>query len=211
MSLQFRPKPHMALAAATALALLVVSCGPPPGPATRVQRINPNAAVDLSGEWNDEDARQVAQAMIQHCLNHPWAAKYRQEHGKDPVVRLYPIKNRSDEHINWMFFTKQVEMALVNSGQVKVVASYGEAQTNRFERADQARHASDESVKSQGQETGSDFVLNGYINTQNDAVSGQEVRAYITSMELSNSQTNEKVWMYNHPIKKVITRDAAQW
>lgn len=203
---------YVALIAVTALALMLIGCGPPPGPSTSVQRINPNAAVDLSGEWNDEDARQVAQAMIQHCLNNPWAMKFKGEHdGKLPVVRLYPIRNRSSEHINWMFFTKQVEMALVNSGQVTVVASYDEAQTNRFERLDQARHASDATVKTQGQELGSDFVLNGYVMTQNDVVSGQEVRAYITSMELTSTESNRKIWMYNHPIKKVVTRVASDW
>jgi hypothetical protein len=138
--------------------------------------------------------------------------KFKAEHsGKLPVIRLYPIRNRSSEHINWMFFTKQVEMALVNSGQVTVVASYNEAQTNRFERSDQAHNASDATVKSQGQEQGSDFVMNGYILTQNDAVEGQEVRSYITTMELTNSENNAKVWMYNHPIKKVITRAASEW
>jgi hypothetical protein len=149
--------------------------------------------------------------MIQDALSRPWSAKFRQEHGREPVIRLYPIRNRSSEHINWQFFTKQVEMELINSGVVKVVSAWDEAQTQRFERADQARHASDETVKSQGQETGSDFTLNGWIITQNDAAPGQEVRAYVTTMELTNSETNEKVWMKVHRIKKVISRDPGQW
>jgi len=202
----------IAITSTLTIALALIGCGPPPPPSTTVERINPQAAVDLSGEWNDEDARQVAQAMIQHCLNNPWAARFRAEHdGKLPVIRLYPIRNRSSEHINWMFFTKQVEEALLTSGQVTVVASYDEAQTNRLERLDQARHASDATVKTQGQEVGSDFVLSGYVMTQNDAVEGQEVRAYITTMELSSTESNRKVWMYNHPIKKVVTRVASDW
>lgn len=201
----------MAITACLSLALLIVACGPPPGPNTSVQRINPEAAVDLSGEWNDTDANQVAKAMIQDCLSRPWSATFKSEKGRNPVVRLYAIQNRSSEHINWRFFTKQVEMELINSGMIKVVSAYDEAQTNRFERADQARHASDATVKSQGNETGTDFVLNGYIGTQNDAVDGQEVRAYIINMELSNAESNEKVWMKVHRIKKVISRAATQW
>ena len=193
------------------VALLIAACGPPPGPSTSVQRINPNAAVDLSGEWNDTDANQVAKSMIQDCLSRPWSATFKQEKGRNPVVRIHPIKNRSSEHINWRFFSKQVEMELINSGMVKVVSSMVEAQDNRDERTDQARNASDATVKTQGQETGSDFVLNGWIITQNDAVDGQEVRAYVTTMELSNSESNEKVWMKVYPIKKVISRAATQW
>jgi PBP1b-binding outer membrane lipoprotein LpoB len=193
------------------VALTIAACGPPPGPSTSVQRINPNAAVDLSGEWNDTDANQVSKAMVQDCLSRPWSAAFKTEKGRTPVVRLYAIKNRSSEHINWRFFSKQVEMELINSGMVKVVSAWDEAQTNRFERSDQARHASDKTVKSQGQETASDFVLNGWIITQNDAVDGQEVRAYVTTMELSNSESNEKVWMKVHKIKKIISRAATQW
>lgn len=181
------------------------------GPSTRVTRMNPNQAVDLSGNWNDVDANQVAATMIRDCLSRPWAAQFKQEKGRVPVVRLYPIKNRTAEHINWRFFTKQVEMELLNSGMVKVVADYEEAQDNRFERADQAQHASDKTVKSQGNETGSDFIFNGWIITQNDAVDGQEVRSYITTMEVSNSESNEKVWMKIHPIKKFVQRAASQW
>lgn len=113
-----------ALASAAMLAL-VVACGPPPPPATSVQRINPNAAVDLSGEWNDTDANQVASVMIRDCLNKPWITRFKQEKGtsKPPVVRLYPMRNRSSEHIATKFFTKQVEMELINSGLVDVVSS----------------------------------------------------------------------------------------
>lgn len=199
------------LSALVALALLIIACGQPPGPSTSVQRINPNAQVDLSGEWNDTDANQVASVMIKDCLSKPWSATYKTQKGKDPVIRLYPIKNRSSEHINWLYFTKQVESEMVNSGIVQVVASYDEAQTQRFERSDQATHSSDQTVKAQGQETGSDFVLNGWIATQNDAVEGQEVRAYIITMELINTESNVKVWMKEHRIKKVISRAASEW
>ena len=189
--------------------VLVAGCAS--GPATTIQRTDAKAQVDLSGNWNDTDANQVAQAMIRDCLSRPWATKFKTEKGKDPVVRLYPIKNRSSEHVETKFFTKQVEMELINSGAVKVVADLEEAFDNRVERFDQSRNASDKTAKQQQQETGSDFVLNGWIVTQNDAGGGQEVRAYIPTMELVNSESNEKVWMKVHPIKKVITRAASSW
>jgi len=211
MSLMTHLMPRTALLAVAALSLMMTSCGPPPGPNTSVQRINPNAQVDLSGEWNDTDANQVASVMIRDCLNRPWATQFKAAKGKEPVVRLYPIRNRSSDHIDYRFLTKQVEMELINSGAVKVVSDLGEAGTQRLERADQARNASDATVKSQGQETGSDFTLNGWILTQNDAAEGQEVRAYVVTMELTNSESNEKVWMKVHKIKKVITRAAQEW
>jgi len=190
--------------------LMAAAC-PPAGPSTQIQRTNAGAQVDLSGNWNDTDANQVAKAMIQDCFSRPWAGKFKAEKGKDPVVRLWPIRNRSSEIINTKFFTKQVEMELVNSGTVKVVASLEEANDNTAERMDQARHASDKTVKAQQNETGSDFIMNGWIVTQNDAAEGQEVRAYVVTMELTNTESNEKVWMKVHQIKKVISRAGSQW
>ncbi len=189
---------------------LTVSCYAS-GPARTVQRVNPDAQIDLSGKWNDTDANQVARAMIQDCLSRPWATSFKAQHNRLPVVRLWPIKNRSSDHVQTMFFTKQVEMELLNSGMVKVVSSLNEAADNRDERADQAHNASDSTVKAQQQETASDFVLNGWILSENDAVDGQTVKAFVTTMELSNSESNEKVWMKVHKIKKVINQAASEW
>ncbi|MCC6748973.1 MAG: penicillin-binding protein activator LpoB [Deltaproteobacteria bacterium] len=196
------------LACAVALTALT---GCPSGPSTSVVRTNPNAQVDLSGNWNDTDANQVAAAMIRDCLTRPWTSKFKAEKGRDPVVKLYPIRNRSSEHINTKFYTKQVEMELLNSGAVKVVAALEEAGDARYEKMEQSVHASDETAKQHQKETGTDFLLNGWIVSQNDAVDGQEVRAYVTTMELINAETQEKVWIKVHQIKKVITRQGSQW
>ena len=188
---------------------LAAACGPPPPP--RVTRLNPNEQTDLSGKWNDTDSNLVARAMIQDCLSRPWASKFKEKTGKDPVIRLELILNRAPEHINTRFFTKQVEAEILNSGMAQVVADTEEAEGNRDERADQAQHASDETAKSQGNETGSDFLLKGWILTENDALGSQEVRAFVITMELTNSETNVKVWMKVHKIKKVINRASTRW
>ena len=47
------------------------------------------AALDLSGEWNDVDADTVANAMIAEILGSPWVLEWRASHeGKKPVIRL---------------------------------------------------------------------------------------------------------------------------
>ena len=194
----------------TTVALMSAACGPPP-PARTVTRINPDATVDLSGKWNDSDSNRVAKAMMKDCTSRPWAINFKAKNGRAPVIRLHPIKNRSDEHINTKFFTKHVEQEILNSGIAQVAASKEEAWDNRAERADQAEHASDTTVKSQGHETGSDYIMNGWIESSTDSKPGKKVKAYIVTMELSHSKTNIKVWMKVYPIKKVITQSASRW
>lgn len=200
-------------AAATTMVMgifLLTNCGHS-GPRTTVQRTSADTQVDLSGEWNDTDANQVSKAMMQDCLSRPWHSQYQAKNGKKPVVKLYPIRNRSSDHIQTKFFTKQVEMELINSGVVRVVAALDETSAARYERVDQSRHASDKTAKQQQAETGADFVLNGWVVSQNDAAGGTEVKAFVTTMELVNVETQEKVWLKVHRIKKVIQRAASEW
>jgi penicillin-binding protein activator len=187
------------------LALVVMfGCGSTQKPAepsvTRTDQ-----AIDLSGEWNDVDADSVAQAIIGECLSGPWIQEWRDKHDqRRPIVRLYPIKNKTPSYIDYRYFTKQIEQAFVRSGLVDVVSSREEAEDARDERDDQAVHASDESAKSHGGELGSDFILNGWILTQEDDAGGKQVRAYLTSIEIIETATQRKAWVGQKRIKKLI-------
>lgn len=192
-------------------AILLSGCFPAGGPPP-VQRVNANTQVDITGNWNDTDANQVSQVMIRDCLSRPWAAQAKAKTGKNPVVKLYPIKNRTDEHINTKFFTKQVEMELVNSGTVGVVAASDETGAARAERRDQGHHASDLTKKENQNEKGSDFVLNGWIVMSHDrGAGGTQVRAYLVTMELINVETQQKVWMKVHRLKKIVNQPTSTW
>lgn len=189
------------------LVLSMVGCGPQ---GTQVKR--DDSAVDLSGEWNDVDADLVAKEMIRDCMSSPWADKFKRDKGREPVVKLYPIKNRSSDHVETKYFTKQVEKALVNSGNIEVVAASDEADVTRQEQADQGQHASDETVKSAGNETGADFILNGWVLSQNDSDgAGRSIKAFVTTMELTDVQSQKKVWLNDKKIKKQVTHSSVSF
>lgn len=107
------------------------------GCSTQVIRKDVNDVVDLSGRWNDTDARMVAEEMVKTCTDGKWIAQFNKDKGRDPVVIVGTITNRSHEHINARVFTEDLEMALVNSGKVKFVAAKGERAEVREERAEQ--------------------------------------------------------------------------
>lgn len=190
--------------------LAVIGCASAPPPKATPTVARTEEAIDLSGEWNDVDADAVAKALIEDCMSVPWAEEWKTEHGKKPVVRLAPVRNKTDGYIDHRYFTKQLEAALLRSRRVDVVSSVEEAGDMRDERADQMAHASDSSVKSQGNEAGSDFVLNGWILSQNDAAGNKKVRTYLTSLELTQTENNKKAWIGQKRIKKLITAPAAE-
>ncbi|HZX35613.1 MAG TPA: penicillin-binding protein activator LpoB [Thermodesulfobacteriota bacterium] len=175
--------------------------------ATKVERIKSEETVDLSGGWNDSDSRMVADKMIGQSLGEPWLKKFKSEHrGKAPVVIVGAIANLSHEHISVGTFVKNMERALINSGEVEFVASSSERGEVREERKDQATHSSEETAKGEGEETGADFMMKGSINSILDKLEGKSVVYYQVNLELIDIRTHKKVWIGEEKIKKFVTR-----
>jgi len=181
------------------------------GSARKVERIAPETVVDLSGQWNDTDARLVAEETINDCLSRPWINDFNIENGKKPVVTVGTIRNQSDEHIDTETFTTDFERELINSGKVKFVAAKQQRDEIRDERAEQQEYASPETVKRLGMETGADFILVGAIKTIVDQIEGRRIIYYQTDLELINIQSNEKAWIGTKKIKKDITQSGQKW
>lgn len=189
-----------------ALALLA-GCGG----SQKVYRIDPETQTDLSGKWNDTDARLVAEEMVSDALRRPWLTNFVEKNGKKPVVTVGTIRNKSSEHIDTETFTNDFERELLNSGQVRFVASKDVRDEIRDERFEQQDFASRETMKKIRNETGADFILLGSINTIVDEVEGTRVVFYQTDLEMINIETMEKVWIGTKKIKKEISRSKTKW
>lgn len=186
------------------LAFLLVGCKP----SQKVTRINPGTTTDLSGKWNDTDARLVAEGMIADALSKPWLNQFNRNNQKPPVVIVGRVRNESMEHIETEVFTKELERSFVNSGEITVVANSQERGDIRDERLDQQANASYETTKKMGQELGADFMMIGNINSiVDEAIDSKTLAVFYTiNLEFINIQTNQKVWIGNEKIKKLIER-----
>lgn len=183
---------------------IVTGCG-----GKTVKRTEVKKTIDLSGRWNDTDSRFVAEEMINDCLKRPWLDKFYEEKRKEPVVIVGTVVNRSHEHINSEVFSKDLEKSLLNSGKVKFVASREEREEVREERSSQqVGLTAKETVKPIGFETGADFMLKGSINSIKDEVKGKYVILYQVNLELIDLITNQKVWIGEKEIKKLVTKSA---
>ncbi|MBL8013402.1 MAG: penicillin-binding protein activator LpoB [Candidatus Omnitrophica bacterium] len=180
------------------------------GCATKVTRMQPEQIVDISGRWNDTDARLVAEEMITDCLSGEWVSRYNKDAGKDPVVIVGTIVNRTHEHINTDVFVEDLERALINSNKVKFVATRNERDEVREEREDQQLgNTNPETVTKKGMETGASFMLKGSINDVKDETRGKYAVLYQANLEMVDMKTNEKVWLGQKKIKKLVVRPKA--
>ena len=147
-------------------------------------------------------------SAIGDVLRRPWLQRFKEAHGREPVVIVGRVQNDSMEHIDTDVFTRDLERELINSGEVRFVAGGNVRADIRDERSQQQQYASFETVKNLAQELGADFMLVGTINSIIDQSIDrrQSVIFYNVNLELVNVETTEKVWIGNEQIRKVVER-----
>ena len=185
---------------ALALGLTLTNCGAP-----KVQRVSETTVTDLSGRWNETDSRLTAEEITAELMSHSWYSTFAAENsGKKPVIIVGMITNKSHEHIATETFSKDIEKEIINSGRMKLVQAGGMREEIRAERADQQNYASQSTMKKFGLENGADFMLQGTINSIVDQQSKEKTIYYQINLELTNIQTNDKVWIGDKKIKKYL-------
>jgi len=183
-----------------AASIILNSCG-----TRKVERIDTEEVIDLSGRWNDSDSRMVAEAMVEQILEGQWLNNFREKNDGDrPVVIVGLVYNKSHEHIEAGTFIKDVERAFINSGKVRLVQAGDKREELRAERAAQQEFASPETQKKWGQELGADYILNGDINSIVDTYKDERVNMYQVNLELTDIETSEIVWIGEKKIRKYI-------
>jgi hypothetical protein len=142
--------------------------------------------------------------MIRDSLSTAWISRHEQKSKKAPTVIVGTVRNLSHEHINTRTFIADLERAFVNSGRVDVVASKAEREGIREERADMDLHASENTRKAAGNESGADYMLMGTINTIIDASGREQIRFYQIDLTLVSTVDNRKVWTGQKKLKKDV-------
>ena len=193
-------KKYLLLVCAVCVSLTLFSCSSTP----KVTRVDEDTQVDLSGNWNDTDSRLGAEEMIADSVSKPWMENFIKTKQNKPRIIVGTILNKSDEHINTETFVKDLERALINNAKATFVASKSEREEIRAERLDQADFSDPATIKKFGKELGADYMLKGQINTITDAVKKTTLKYYQVELELIDIETNEKVWIGQKKIKKVV-------
>lgn len=190
------------IAIALITAITLTNCG-----GTKVERMDPGTVTDLSGRWNETDSRLTAEEITAELMDHAWYSTYAAENGgKKPVIIVGLITNKSHEQIATETFSKDIEKAIINSGRMKLVQAGTMREEVRAERADQQNYASQSTMKKFGLENGADFMLQGTINSIVDQNKKDKSIYYQIDLELTNIQTNDKVWIGDKKIKKMVNK-----
>lgn len=180
--------------------LLISAC------AQTVSRVDPGQQIDLSGRWNDTDSRQVADKMVTELLSSSRYQEYAKELGKRPAIIVGLIRNGTSEHIDATNYIKKIEVAIFNSNVADLVESDTFRDKLREERAQQQDFANPATLAQWGKEVGANLLLFGEMTSETDVLNKQRVVNYVTTLFLTDMQTNKRVWYGQHEIKKYIRK-----
>jgi len=170
----------------------------------QVTRIDPGQAIDLSGRWNDTDSRMTADQMIFELFESGEFKSFAKEKGGKPVIMMGKIINKTSEHIDANNYVKKFEAVIHKSGVADIVESDEFRDKVRQERAEQQDFADPATVAKWGKELGADLILFGEMNSETDVYNKKRVVNYITTLHLTDVETNKRVWYGQHEIKKFV-------
>lgn len=181
------------------LILLLAACS------HSVTRLTPDTQVDLSGRWNDTDSKMVADQMIYDLFNSDDFKRYAEKLGRKPVIVVGMIRNRTSEHIDANNYVKKLEYVIHTSKVAELVEAADEFRDAlRKERAEQQDFADPATMKKFGKELGADVMLFGEMDSETDVYNKKRVVNYITTLFLTDIETNRRVWYGQHEIKKLV-------
>jgi penicillin-binding protein activator len=180
------------------VALVAFSCS------RSVTRISPDTPIDLSGRWNDTDSRKVADQMIYDLFNSTDFKAYADRINRKPVIVVGSILNKTSEHIDADNYVKKFEFVIHNSGAADLVESSEFKDELRRERAEQQDFADPSTMKKFGKELGADLMLFGQMTSETDDYNNKRVVNYVTTLFLTDIETNRRIWYGQNEIKKLI-------
>jgi uncharacterized protein (TIGR02722 family) len=182
----------------------LAGCG---GPTHReVTRVDPRAVVDVDYRFNDTDARQVWQGMVDQATFRGWIDRWTASHGgQAPIIIVGPVKNNTQDYINTKLFTRNFEREMLNSGRVRIVGAKDDRGDLRDERLQGQEWNTPATRKVMKNELGADLMLIGDINdTQDRSLNGRTtVKYFQVNLDLTDLESSEKVWIGSVEVKKV--------
>lgn len=188
------------------ISLLILLAACPCFAKKNVNRVDASKQVDLSGKWNDTDARIVSESLIEQALSSGGFEAYKEELGRKPFISVGNFRNDTSEYINTAIISDGIETAIINSGKAKFIVSNKNWQEMQADMADQQAWQADMSKhKEIANRTQADLNLTGSVKSIVDTDNKTSVRTYFVYAQLENFETGEIIWRgENKEIKKVI-------
>ena len=185
----------VALVAIMTLATLS-SCGPKAyvkGEYDDVEREN-----NLNDQWSETDMQKVVADLVASMNGSASIALAK----RPPVLMVTKLQNKTDEHIDTQSIMDMVRVEIARTGKVSFVDKEAREDVADEYNYQNSGMVSSETKKGPGGQTGSDFILNGRLDSIVQAVGKDKTVYYKVTLNLTNLKTNVIAWSDYKQLRK---------
>jgi len=163
----------------------------------KVVRVDPKGMYDTSLDFSAEDLHLVVEKMVSSMLKS-------QLFDGTPVVDVYPIENRTYEHIDTKAITDSIRTMIIKSKRAKFVDStMRPILINELRYQNSSRYIDKSKAKAIGNHIAQGYILDGAITSIQVRNPDMQSRFYKVTLQLHNIETGMIDWIEEKEIRKV--------
>lgn len=151
----------------------------------------------MNDKWSETDMQKAVASLVDSAVKHPVVNNAK----RPPIVMVTRLQNKTSEHIDTQSITDMVTVELMRTGKVQFVDKA--AREDMAEEYDyQKDNMSRDSMKSKGNQTGADLIMNGRIDSIVQEVGKDKTVYYKITLNMTNLSTGLITWTDHKQIRK---------
>jgi hypothetical protein len=169
---------------------------------------SPEQVETVTADFGSTDLQLIAEKMVNSLLTSPILSS-----GKNPVLYVSTVQNRTDEHLDMKSVTDKIKVTLLKSGKVRFSA-VGEANDEiikQLEYQASSGAVNPQTAKSFGNQVGADFFLYGDFSSIRKSAGRVKDVYYKFTLNLVSIQTGLIEWADEKEIRKQAKKPLMGW
>jgi uncharacterized protein (TIGR02722 family) len=182
------------------MVMVVQGCGPKAfvkGEYDNVEKEN-----NLNDLWSETDMQKTVHDMVISLSNHPAIANAK----RPPTVMVTQLQNKTSEHIDTQSVMDMVRVELMRTGKVAFIDKEAREDIKSEYDYQNSGMVSEETRKGPGGQIGSDFILNGRLDSIVQEAGKDKTIYYKITLNLTNLKTSAIVWSENKQLRKAYRK-----
>lgn len=156
----------------------------------------------MNDQWSETDMQVVVKDMVASLVAHKSIAAA----NKMPILMVTNLQNKTSEHIDTQSIMDMVRIELTNSGKVAFVDKEARGDVSNEYDYQNSGMVSEETKKGAGGQVGTDYIVNGRIDSIVQEVGKDKTVYYKISLNLTNLKTNLITWTNQKQIRKAFKK-----
>ncbi len=152
----------------------------------------------MNDQWSETDMQNAVKALVDSLVQHQSIAGA----PRPPLVMVTHLQNKTDEHIDTQSIMDMIRVELTNRGKVQFVDKEAREDVAAEYDYQSSGMVNNNTKKGPGGQLGSDFILNGRLDSITQEVGNKKTVYYKLTLNLTNLKTNVITWTNYKELRK---------